>query len=85
MANYKLDYDYLINLNKYSRFDNIIKIRIVGLTKTCYEVLWVQSGNKSYELIEKFDDDYVLVEELGTPIPNISDYITKIKTTKNIL
>lgn len=84
MAKYKLDYDYLINLNKYSRYDNIVKIRIVGLTNTCYQVLWLESGNKSYEKIDKFDDEYLLVEELGGGIPNITDFMRK-STTRNVL
>lgn len=85
MGKYKLDYDYLINLNKFSRYDNIIKMRIIGVTKTCYQVLWVESGNKTYEMIDKFDEEYLLVEELHQP-PNILDYMKRDKEReKNIL
>ena len=76
MAKYKLDYDYLINLNKFSRYDNIVKIRIIGVTKTCYEVLRLESGIKTFEMIDKFDEEYLLVEELGGGrLPNFIDYI----------
>ncbi len=43
---------------------NPIKITIEEVTKTCYKILWEQSGNKTYMTKGNFKSEYQIIEEL---------------------
>lgn len=79
MAKYKLDCEYLINRNMFSRYDDIVRIRIIEITKTCYRVHWLESDVKTYEKISRLDSDFILEEELQ-PLFNINDLLNGDKT-----
>lgn len=55
---------YIIK-EKYTSYSNIYKIRVLEKTETTLYLIYEDSGYKVRELIEKLEDKYKIIENLG--------------------
>lgn len=55
---------YIIKEN-YTSYPNIYKIKVLEKTETTLYLIYEDNGYKKRELIEKLEDKYLIIEDLG--------------------